>query len=110
MPVPNGARCPEQSEWNMKTVTYAVLLLAATIGAPQAQESKSGAGPNAQILSSIPANSATVTHWYKQNVYDPGNNKIGEIDGVLIDKDGKATALMLGVGGFLGIGEKHVAV
>jgi len=20
----------------------------------------------------------TVTHWYKQNVYDPGDNKIGE--------------------------------
>ena len=58
----------------------------------------------------IPANSATVTHWHKQNVYDPADNKIGEIDDVLVDKDGKATALMVGVGGFLGIGEKHVAV
>jgi len=94
----------------MKRLTYAVLLLAATIAAPQAQESKSGAGPNAQLMTSIPANSATVTHWYKQNVYDPGDNKIGEIDDVLLDKDGKATALMIGVGGFLGMGEKHVAV
>ena len=92
----------------MKRLTYAVLLLAATIAAPQAQESKSG--PNAQLMTSIPANSATVTHWYKQNVYDPGDNKIGEIDDVLLDKDGKATALMIGVGGFLGMGEKHVAV
>ena len=95
----------------MKSVTYAVLLLAATtLGSAQAQEQKGAAGPNAQIMTSIPANSATVTHWYKQNVYDPGDNKIGEIDDVLVDKDGKATALMIGVGGFLGMGEKHVAV
>jgi sporulation protein YlmC with PRC-barrel domain len=95
----------------MKTVTYAVLLLAATtLGTAQAQESKSGAGPTAQIMTSVPGDSATVTHWYKQNVYDPADNKIGEIDDVLVDKDGKATALMIGVGGFLGMGEKHVAV
>ena len=61
-------------------------------------------------LNSIPANSATITHWHKQSVYDPGDNKIGEVDDVLIDREGKATALILGVGGFLGIGEKSVAV
>jgi sporulation protein YlmC with PRC-barrel domain len=52
----------------------------------------------------------TVTHWYKQNVYDPGDNKIGEIMDVLVDREGKATALIIGVGGFLGAGEKDVAV
>ena len=29
---------------------------------------------------------------------------------MLIDKDGKVTALVIGVGGFLGLGEKNVAV
>ena len=64
----------------------------------------------AQVLPSIPTNSVTVTHWYKQNVYDPADNKIGEIMDVLVDRDGKATALIIGVGGFLGMGEKDVAV
>src|SRR5260370_12322905 len=64
----------------------------------------------ADIMTSIPANSATVTDWYKQSVYDPSDNKIGEIMDVLVSPDGKATALIVGVGGFLGAGEKDVAV
>ena len=52
----------------------------------------------------------TVTNWYKQNVYDPSDNKIGEIMDVLVDREGKVTALIVGVGGFLGMGEKDVAV
>jgi PRC-barrel domain protein len=51
-----------------------------------------------------------VAHIYKQNVYDPADNKIGEIMDVLVDRDGKVTALVVGVGGFLGMGEKDVAV
>jgi PRC-barrel domain len=37
-------------------------------------------------------------------------NKIGEIMDVLVDKSGKIAALIVGVGGFLGAGEKDVAV
>ena len=47
---------------------------------------------------SLPAESATVTRWYKQNIYDPADNKIGEIMDVLVDRDGKITALIVGVG------------
>jgi sporulation protein YlmC with PRC-barrel domain len=64
----------------------------------------------AEIMSSVPANSVTVTDWYKQNVYDPSDNKIGEIMDVLVSPEGRATALIVGVGGFLGAGEKDVAV
>jgi len=64
----------------------------------------------AQTMATIPGNSMTVTEWYKQNVYDPQDNKIGEIMDVLMDREGKATALIIGVGGFLGAGEKDVAV
>ena len=63
-----------------------------------------------QILATIPPNNMTVTEWYKQTVYDPQDSKIGEIMDVLMDKDGKATALIVGVGGLLGAGEKDVAV
>ena len=52
----------------------------------------------------------TVTNFYKQNVYDPSDNKIGDVDDVLIDTDGHVTALIIAVGGFLGMGEKDVAV
>ena len=46
-----------------------------------------------------------MTDWYKQDVYDPKNNKIGEIMDVLVDKSGRVTSLIVGVGGFLGAGE-----
>ena len=61
-------------------------------------------------LSTLPAQSWTITNYYKQSIYDPKENKIGDVDDVLVDKTGKITALMVGVGGFLGIGEKDVAV
>ena len=62
----------------------------------------------AQIHTNLPADSVTVTHWYKQSVYDPADNK--DRRDVLVDRDGKVTALIVGVGGFLGLGEKDVAV
>jgi hypothetical protein len=65
---------------------------------------------NPKILTSVPAQSTTVNNWYKQNVYDTANNKIGEVMDVLLSPDGKVNALIVGVGGFLGMGEKDVAV
>jgi sporulation protein YlmC with PRC-barrel domain len=97
----------------MKRFTYAALLVVfatATASAQAPQQAPQPSGSAAQILGSIPANSVTITHWYKQNVYDPSDNKIGEIMDVLVDRAGKATALIIGVGGFLGMGEKDVAV
>jgi len=64
----------------------------------------------AEIMTSAPANSVTVADWYKQTVYDPSDNKIGEIMDVLVSPEGRVTGLIIGVGGFLGAGEKDVAV
>jgi sporulation protein YlmC with PRC-barrel domain len=97
----------------MKRLAYTSILVALLASAATAQAQapqRQGAGPAARISTSIPASSMTVTHWYKQNVYDPGDNKIGEIMDVLVDREGKVTALIVGVGGFLGMGEKDVAV
>ena len=63
-----------------------------------------------ELQSSVPGAATTVTNWYKQSVYDPKDNKIGEIMDVLTTKDGKIETLIVGVGGFLGAGEKDVAV
>lgn len=38
------------------------------------------------------------------------HNRVGEIEDVVIGADGRAQAVVIGVGGFLGIGEKRVAV
>ena len=43
------------------------------------------------------------------DVYGSDNQKIGDIDEVLLDRDGKIQAVVIGVGGFLGIGTKDVA-
>ena len=51
----------------------------------------------------------TVANFYKQSVYDPSDNEIGDVDDALIDKEGRVTALIIGVGGFLGMGEKDLA-
>jgi len=66
--------------------------------------------PSAKMQTALPSEAFTVTDWYKQNVYDPNENKIGDIKDVLLDKSGKVVALIVGVGGFLGAGEKDVAV
>jgi len=68
------------------------------------------ASGNVRIMTSVPANSLTLTNFHKQNVYDPANNKIGDVDDVLVTPEGQITGLVIGVGGFLGIGEKHVIV
>ena len=67
------------------------------------------AGP-AKILSTLGSEESTVADWSKQSVYDLSDKKIGDIVDVLLDHEGKATAIIIGVGGFLGIGEKDVAV
>jgi sporulation protein YlmC with PRC-barrel domain len=44
------------------------------------------------------------------NVYNEDNEKIGDINEVILDKSGKVANVILGVGGFLGMGEHYVAV
>lgn len=44
------------------------------------------------------------------DVYGADNQKVGDIDEVLVGKDGKVQAVVVGVGGFLGIGEKDIAI
>ena len=94
----------------MKILAYTALALALATTAASAQAPQRKGGAAAQTLTSVPANSWTINNWYKQNVYDPGDNKIGEIKDVLVDRDGKITALIVAAGGFLGMGEKDVAI
>ena len=77
------------------SILFALMTTVASAQAPQPIPAapRQALGPAAQIHTNLPADSVTVTHWYKQNVYDPADNKIGEIMDVLVDRDGKVTAL-----------------
>jgi sporulation protein YlmC with PRC-barrel domain len=44
------------------------------------------------------------------DVIGPDNAQVGNVNDMLLDKNGKILGLIVGVGGFLGIGEKSVAI
>ena len=43
-------------------------------------------------------------------VYNDTNEKLGDISEILLDKSGKINAVIIGVGGFLGVGQHDIAV
>jgi len=45
----------------------------------------------------------------RSRVYNMNGERIGDVNDILIDDSGRVTAIVLGVGGFLGIGEKEVS-
>jgi sporulation protein YlmC with PRC-barrel domain len=44
------------------------------------------------------------------NLYAADGANLGDIDDLVLDRNGTVTAVVVGVGGFLGIGEKAVAI
>ncbi|HWV43485.1 PRC-barrel domain-containing protein [Pseudorhodoplanes sp.] len=44
------------------------------------------------------------------NVYNQQNEKIGEIDELILNSSGQVAGAIIGVGGFLGLGERDVMV
>ena len=83
-------------------VAAALVVTGATLVPPPARA--------AETLSSVPSNSFTVTKYYKQDVYDKSDQKIGQILDVLMTDDGKVTGFIIGAGGFLGMGRHDVIV
>jgi hypothetical protein len=45
-----------------------------------------------------------------RSIQNAQNETIGEIEAVVLDPDGKVGAVVVGVGGFLGIGQRDVAI
>ena len=84
--------------------TALMMLTGVAVAQNRDAANNANAGPGAS-----PAEQFTVTNYYKQDVYDKADNKIGTVDDVLIDKEGRITALIIGVGGFLGVGQKDVS-
>ena len=63
-----------------------------------------------QIMTQMPPDLMRGSQLMGIDVYGADNQKIGDIDEVLVNRQGKIHGLVVGVGGFLGIGQKDVAI
>jgi hypothetical protein len=61
-------------------------------------------------LKEVPAAELTSENLEGTTVYGAEDANVGDIGDVVLTKDGKVDAIIIDVGGFLGIGEKQVAV
>lgn len=76
--------------------------------------------PNSNKMAPAATSSSTTSASYQGDwrasklaglkVYNNNNESIGSINDVLVDKSGNIKAVVIGVGGFLGVGEHLVAV
>jgi sporulation protein YlmC with PRC-barrel domain len=94
-----------------KLLTVA-LLASVTIVPAFAQSERPAANPPAATATAPKAQSAM---WRSSkliglDVYNEQNEKIGDISEILLDKSGKVEGVVIGVGGFLGIGQRDVKV
>ena len=47
---------------------------------------------------------------HAHSVYNMAGERIGDVNDLALDESGKVTAVIIGVGGFLGIGEEDVSM
>ena len=82
---------------------------------PPAQRPPSAEAPKAPVAGQIVTQDADTIlasrDFIGQTVYAPDKAKIGSISDLILSKDGKAVqGFVIGVGGFLGIGERNIAL
>jgi hypothetical protein len=75
-----------------------------------ASSSPSMPAGEAKFINTQGANQWLSSNFIGVDVVDPNNEKIGDISDILFEKDGNIAAYVVGVGGFLGIGAKNVAL
>jgi len=86
--------------------------------APTDQNKSSAEAPATTAGSSVIVSEAalsgiqpwTANEFIGKTVYTTANENVGEINDLLFGNDGKIVGVVIGVGGFLGIGEKDVLV
>jgi len=80
---------------------------------PPAPASPPAATPPPAASTMAPASKSTMWRASKLigvNVYNDQNEKLGDISEVLLDKSGKVDGVIIGVGGFLGMGQSDIKV
>ncbi|MPZ39761.1 MAG: hypothetical protein GEU95_17215 [Rhizobiales bacterium] len=82
--------------------------------APPMQKSESKPAPGAtgskQFVTQQSSDQWLATKFRGTDVIGSNNEKIGDVSDMLIDQKGAIVAYIVGVGGFLGIGQKDVAL
>lgn len=100
----------------MKSFLAVALLSAAVIGGAAFAQSAQPADRAAPAATAQPADKMMLKdNWRASklmglNVYNEANEKLGDINELLVDKSGKINAVVIGIGGFLGMGEHDIAV
>lgn len=74
---------------------------------PAPAEQRTDATPKRQAMV---ARQISASKLLDESVMNEANESIGDVNDVLISSDGKIDAVIVGVGGFLGLGEKNVAL
>jgi sporulation protein YlmC with PRC-barrel domain len=94
-------------------------LLASVLIVPAlAQSNPPAPAPKAPAPAASTTTTAPATHagmWRTSkliglNVYNDQNEKLGDINEILLDPSGKVDGVVIGVGGFLGMGEHNIKV
>src|SRR5262245_21146693 len=78
--------------------------------APKAEAPKAVPHDTAKFLASQSTDQLVFSKFKGTDVIGPDNAQVGSVNDMLFDKSGKILGLIVGVGGFLGIGEKSVAI
>jgi len=86
-----------------------------TDGAPNAGGANGASGSAAPAAGDTTSADAASGKSFKdklqgKSVYNENDDKIGSINDVILSNDDKATHLIVGVGGFVGVGEHDVAI
>src|SRR6266480_2815023 len=79
---------------------------------PKQPAAKTDAAPHdtAKFIAAQGTDQWVFSKFKGSEVIGPDNAQVGSVNDMLFDKNGKILGLIVGVGGFLGIGEKNVAI
>lgn len=88
----------------------ALLATAAFAQSPTATSDRANAAPPAASTSSSFQGNWRTSKVVGLSVYNDNNESLGSINDLLTDKSGNIKAVVIGVGGFLGVGEHLVAI
>ena len=69
-----------------------------------------GGASGGSIFANVQPTELMASNLIDLDVYNPQNEKIGEVEDLVLDSGRAVRALVIGVGGFLGVGERYVAV
>src|SRR4051794_13939402 len=102
--------CQDLAMTKLALLTSAALLAAASAFAQTGATTSPTPPSPSQFLTQQSPGQWRASKLVGVDVYGTDNAKIGDIREVLLNRNGAAEAVVIGVGGFLGIGEKDVAV